>query len=112
MDWRVREEDEAVAEQDDAVIVNECADAGGHPAGGFDVSPGQSLGAGVGDRPVSGQHGRAQRHRRATRTAPDEPQYIVRLVGRVVTVSVETVGLVNALAAEVALPAAVAVAAE
>ena len=39
----------------------------------------------------------------------DDPQYIARLVGRVVTVSVETVRLVRALAAEVALPAPVAV---
>ena len=34
----------------------------------------------------------------------DDPQYIVRLVGQVVTVSVETVRLVRALAAGVALP--------
>lgn len=30
---------------------------------------------------------------------PDDPQYIVRLVGQVVTVSLETVKLVNSLAA-------------
>ena len=34
----------------------------------------------------------------------DDPQYIVRLVGQVVTVSVETVRLVKTLAAGVALP--------
>src|SRR5258708_29999031 len=35
---------------------------------------------------------------------PDDPQYIVRLVGQVVTVSVETVRLVNELSAGVQLP--------
>jgi predicted helicase len=35
---------------------------------------------------------------------PDDPQYVCRLVGQVVTVSVETVRLVRALAAGVALP--------
>ena len=35
----------------------------------------------------------------------DDPQHIVRLVGQVVTVSVETVRLVRALLAGVALPA-------
>jgi predicted helicase len=39
----------------------------------------------------------------------DDPQYIVRLVGQVVTVSMQTVALVAALAAEVALPEPVAV---
>jgi predicted helicase len=39
----------------------------------------------------------------------DDPQYIVRLVGQVVTVSMQTVALVSALAAEVALPEPVAV---
>ena len=41
----------------------------------------------------------------------DDPQYIARLVGRVVTFSVQTVRLVAALSAEVALPDPVAVAA-
>jgi len=35
---------------------------------------------------------------------PDDPQYIVRLIGQVITVSVETVRLVERLAAEVTLP--------
>jgi predicted helicase len=39
----------------------------------------------------------------------DDPQYIVRLVGQVVSVSMQTVALVSALAAEVALPEPVAV---
>ena len=39
----------------------------------------------------------------------DDPQYIVRLVGQVVRVSVETVRLVRALAEAVDLPAAVGV---
>jgi predicted helicase len=39
----------------------------------------------------------------------EDPQYIVRLVGQVVTVSVETVRLVRALAAGVALPEPIAV---
>ena len=41
----------------------------------------------------------------------DDPQYIVRLVGQVVTVSVETVKLVRALASEVVLPEPVTVSA-
>ena len=43
---------------------------------------------------------------------PDDPEYIVRLIKRVVTVSVETVRLVDELAARVDLLAAVGVKAE
>ena len=62
----------------------------------------------MGDRSVSGEHGRAQRHHERSQPA-EEPEYIVRLVRRVVTVSVETVRLVGELAATVDVLAAVGV---
>jgi very-short-patch-repair endonuclease len=42
--------------------VNESLTLGGHTGGMLCVSPGQSLGVGVGHRPVPGQHRQAQRH--------------------------------------------------
>ena len=74
------------------------ADPGRHPARSLRVPPGQPLGPGMGRRPVSGQHRQTQRHH-SDPNRDDDPEYIVRLVGQVIRVSMETVTIVNSLPA-------------
>jgi predicted helicase len=93
----------------DAVIVNDTLTIEGIPPACFDYR--------LGNRSalewVIDQYQISEDKRSGIVSDPnrsDDPQYIARLVGRVVTVSVETARLVASLAAEVALPAVLSVA--
>lgn len=77
------------------------ADPGRHPDGGVRLPARQPVGPGVGDRPVPRDRGKRSGIRSDPNRA-DDPEYIVRLVGQVVAVSVETVRIVAGLPAEYA----------
>jgi hypothetical protein len=73
-----------------------------------DVSEWKPQRGGLGHRPIPDQHRVAAATSGITSDPnnPDEEEYIVRLVGQVVRVSIETVKLVNALPAEYSPPTA------